>query len=98
MKSIDLISRICIGVIWLSETSKSVPKTLDNLCVQYLKGYSKTEMKLFIPKHSMQSKKLGSFVSIYNRNKKESSPKGSSTNITTATDRSFDADSALLNV
>lgn len=33
MKSIDLISRICIGIIWLSETSKCVPKNLDNLCV-----------------------------------------------------------------
>lgn len=26
MKAIDMISRICIGLIWLSEASKIVPK------------------------------------------------------------------------
>ncbi|CAD8115928.1 unnamed protein product [Paramecium sonneborni] len=94
MKAIDMISRVCIGLIWLSETSKMVPKSLDNLCSQYLKGHSKAEIKLFIPKKYPKSQKFGSFISIINRNKNEISPKGSSTNIVTTTmnniDKSFE--------
>ncbi|CAD8082172.1 unnamed protein product [Paramecium primaurelia] len=93
MKAIDMISRICFGLIWLSETSKMVPKTLDNLCSNYLKGHSKAEIKLFIPKKYMgnpKPQKYGSFISIINRNKNETSPKGSSTNINTTTMNNFD--------
>ncbi|CAD8112795.1 unnamed protein product [Paramecium sonneborni] len=98
MKAIDMISRICIGLIWLSETSKMVSKSLDNLCSQYLKGHSKAEIKLFIPKKYMgnpKPQKFGSFISIINRNKNDNSPKGSSTNIVTTTtinnvDKSFE--------
>ena len=93
MKAIDMISRICFGLIWLSETSKMVPKTLDNLCSNYLKGHSKAEIKLFIPKKYMgnpKPQKYGSFISIINRNKNETSPKGSSTNIMTTTMNNLD--------
>ncbi|CAD8166396.1 unnamed protein product [Paramecium pentaurelia] len=93
MKAIDMISRMCIGLIWLSETSKIVPKSLDNLCSQYLKGHSKADIKLFIPKKYMghtKPQKYGSFISIINRNKNETSPKGSSTNIVTTSMNNVD--------
>ncbi|CAK60907.1 unnamed protein product (macronuclear) [Paramecium tetraurelia] len=75
-KLIDMIQRLCINVIWLSETTKSIPKTLDNKCMQYLKNFTKTDFNLYVPlatqsihvNKSTTSKHFGQYVCIGKRN------------------------------
>lgn len=44
MKIVDLISRMCIALIWLEETTKILPKSLENICNKFLKQYSKSKL------------------------------------------------------
>ncbi|CAD8174631.1 unnamed protein product [Paramecium pentaurelia] len=75
-KLIDMIQRLCINVIWLSETTKSIPKSLDNKCMQYLKNFTKTDFSLYVPlatqsipvNKSINSKHFGQYVCIGKRN------------------------------
>ncbi|CAD8166552.1 unnamed protein product [Paramecium pentaurelia] len=75
-KLIDMIQRLCNNVIWLSETTKSIPKSLDNKCMQYLKNFTKTDFNLYVPlatqsipvNKSTNYKHIGQYVCIGKRN------------------------------
>ncbi|CAD8112610.1 unnamed protein product [Paramecium sonneborni] len=75
-KLIDMIQRLCNNVIWLSETTKTIPKSLDNKCMQYLKNFTKTDFNLYVPlatqsltfNKSTNQKHLGQYVCIGKRN------------------------------
>ncbi|CAD8115735.1 unnamed protein product [Paramecium sonneborni] len=75
-KLIDMIQRLCNNIIWLSETTKSIPKSLDNKCMQYLKNFTKNDFNLYVPlatqsvpvNKSTTSKHFGQYVCIGKRN------------------------------
>jgi hypothetical protein len=50
-----MISRICSNVIWISETTKLVPRSLDNKCMMFLKTYTKNDINLYVPLASTSS-------------------------------------------
>ncbi|CAK57456.1 unnamed protein product (macronuclear) [Paramecium tetraurelia] len=75
-KLIDMIQRLCNNVIWLQETTKTIPKSLDNKCMQYLKNFTKADFNLYVPlatqsvpvNKSTNSKHIGQYVCIGKRN------------------------------